>query len=300
MGNPKNASLKVMITREICDFVENHMKKPGIATKWGKPLVGFADAADPYILKLKEIVGSSHAMPEDVLDDASIIVAYYLPFTKELAKSNVAAGRMASAEWALAYEETNSLLVLVSEHVIEYLGSLGYRAAVSERTGTFDRDKLMSDWSHRHFAYAAGLGTFGINNMLITKSGCCGRFFSLVTNIDVTPDTAMKEELCLYKKNGKCLVCVKNCPMGALGTGGYDRHKCYSLCVENSKIHTGFGNSYGNPADGDSAIKVGSSPSTADSSAPTACTGSSATGSEVCGKCITDSPCAFKGYQPLP
>lgn len=33
----------------------------------------------------------------------------------------------------------------------------------------------MSEWSHRHAAYIAGLGIFGINNMLITNKGCVGR-----------------------------------------------------------------------------------------------------------------------------
>ncbi len=62
----------------------------------------------------------------------------------------------------------------------------------------------------------AGLGTFGLNNMLITAAGCCGRLSTVVTNLRVTADTPLLTENCLYKKSGRCGLCVKRCPSGAL------------------------------------------------------------------------------------
>jgi epoxyqueuosine reductase QueG len=271
MNKEASDALKEKIVSEICDFIKKYAEEQNISTKWGTPLVGFADAAHPYILSLKEIISPSHSMPKDVLDDASIIIAYYVPFTKELAKTNEQAGRLASPEWALAYEQTNAMFGLLNTHLIDYLKNMGYKAAVSEETSTFDQEKLISNWSHRHFAYEAGLGTFGINNMLITKSGCCGRFFTIVTNLGVIADTPLPEDLCLYKGNGSCGVCVSNCPAGALSFRGYDRKKCYSLIRENAKIHTEFGSSYMDEK-GENA---------------------NSEGSEVCGKCVTASPCAF-------
>ena len=38
---------------------------------------------------------------------------------------------------------------------------------------------IASDWSERHAAYAAGLGTFGLTRALITEKGIAGRFGSL-------------------------------------------------------------------------------------------------------------------------
>ncbi len=75
----------------------------------------------------------------------------------------------------------------------------------------------------------------------------------------------------MYKKDGSCGVCVKNCPAGALQYDRFDRHKCYAHLVENAKIHTGLGNSYTDES-GENSNSVGS---------------------EVCGKCITESPCVF-------
>lgn len=271
MNKETGDAFKERITAEICDFVKRYSNGLNISTKWGTPLVGFADTSHPYILSLKEIIGPSHFMPTDVLNDASIIIAYYVPFTRELAKANRTAGRLASPEWALAYEQTNRMFGDLNAYLIKYLENHGYHAAVSKQASTFDQEKLISNWSQRHFAYAAGLGTFGLNNMLVTKSGCCGRYSTVVTNLDVEPDMPLSEELCLFKKDGSCGVCMKNCPMGALSTSGYERQKCYSLLRENAKIYTEFGSSY--------LDETGKN--------------ANSEGSEVCGKCITASPCAF-------
>jgi epoxyqueuosine reductase QueG len=271
MNKEASDAIKNKISLQIADYVERHMEKPNISTKWGKPLVGFADAASPYILALKEVVGPGHQTPADVLEDASIVIAYYVPFTTKLAKTNAEYGRLASLEWALAYEETNAMFVHLNAHLIEFLESMGYRAAVSKEATKFPLETLKSNWSHRHLAYAAGLGTFGLNNMLITKSGCCGRYSTVATNLDVIPDSPLTEELCLYKKDGSCKVCIDNCPVTALSTSEYDRWQCYSLLRENAEIYTEFSSSYQDDTEESTAIK----------------------GSQVCGKCITASPCAF-------
>lgn len=85
------------------------------------------------------------------------------------------------------------------------------------------------------------------------------------------PDQPLDEELCLYKKNGTCMVCVRNCPVGALGVGGYDRHRCREVLLENAAAYPEGGSTYVDESTG-----KGNSP-----------------GTDVCGKCVTQSPCAF-------
>ena len=263
--------MKDKIRTLICEFVKEYETREDVVTKWGELLVGFADAKRREIAEFKTLIGENHGTPEEVLEDASIVIAYYVPFTKEIAKTNDNGSKLASKEWAIAYEETNAMFKALNEHVIAKLLEWGYQAGISPKTNTFSTTELKSNWSYRHYAYLAGLGTFGINNMLITKHGCCGRYNNIVTNLDVVPDEPIQEEYCLYKKNGTCAVCVKNCPVGALTTEGYDRHLCYSHLLENAKVHTGLGSSY-----------------TDESGA-----GSNSVGSDVCGKCVTQSPCAF-------
>lgn len=263
--------MKEKITDMIKKFVKKYEQKADNATKWGEPLVSFADANHLYILKLKELISPTHNLPTDVLSDASIVITYFVPFTKELADTNRNPGDIASTEWALAYEETNAMFGKLNEYVIGELQKIGYQADVSPEASTFDQKTLISNWSHRHFAVVAGMGTFGINNMLITKSGCCGRYGTIVTNLNIEPDSPLKEEYCLYKKNGSCGICVKHCPSGALTLDGYDRHKCYVVLRKNAELYTEFGSSYTDES-GEHANSVGS---------------------EVCGKCVVNTPCTF-------
>jgi epoxyqueuosine reductase QueG len=263
--------MKDHITKLIREFTRVYGKHHTVSTDWGEPVVGFADAGHPYILSLKNVISPSHGLPCEVMEDASIVIAYFIPFTKELARKSRIRGDLAAPEWALAYEETNAMIRSLNEYLIEALSGMGYKACVSPLASTFDRRALISSWSHRHFAYAAGLGTFGLNNMLITKRGCCGRFGTLVTNLDVSPDAPQAKESCRYKKNGSCGVCIKFCPSGALTTEGFDREKCYAVCLKNADVYTGFGCSY--------TDETGTKPNSK--------------GSDVCGKCVVYAPCAF-------
>lgn len=255
--------MKVWIKDTIESFIRNYEKDT--LTKWGEPLVGFASVSS--IQELTDIVSPEHGLPQDVMDGASIVVAYYVPFLKSMADTNNEVG-LASEEWAIAYEETNCMLGEINEHLIHELEKKGYRAAVHSESKRFIREELISNWSHRHIAYQAGLGTFGINNMLITEKGCCGRYSTVITNLDVEPDEPHTEERCKFKYNGTCGACIKKCPSGALTAAGFDRYKCYEMCLKNAAVYTSFGNSYAE----DGEVPVGS---------------------EVCGKCVTGMPCAF-------
>lgn len=268
--------LKTVVTRWIENFVLDYQDKKGI-NFWRKPLVGFADAENPYILRLKEIVGPEHGLPKDVLPAASIVIACFVPFTRDLARTNLVGEPYASEEWALAYEVTNAMLGELNQALIVFLEGKGYQGDVSPEAFTFDQKQLKSNWSHRHIAYAAGLGTFGVNNMLITEAGCCGRYTTVVTNLDVEPDSVCGEEQCLYKKDGSCGVCVKHCPAGALTLEGYDRHKCYDLLKLNALKYTEFGSSYVNQYGEANSV-----------------------GSEVCGKCVVYAPCTCRGEEEPP
>lgn len=264
-------NIKQEITKTIQNFVSEYESKPEITSKWGEPLVGFADAKHPDISQLKVLVSQQHAMPEEVIKNATIIIAYFVPFTKELACTNKNPGYLASPEWAKTYEETNAMFGELNQYLITTIKNLGFDAGISPEASTFNQEKLISNWSQRHFARIAGLGTFGINNMLITKKGCCGRYSTVVTTLDVTPDAPLNEEYCLYKSKGICGKCVERCPSGALTFDGYDRKKCYEVCKRNAQVYKDFGSSY------------------LTENGPEANSG----GSEVCGKCVASVPCSF-------
>lgn len=245
--------MKRKITEWVKNFVKMYAENNNVNNVWREPVVGFAGANSEYVRKLKEIIMPEHKMPEDFLTDATIIIVYFLPFTREIANSNVnTKTNDASHEWALGYTYTDEIVPQLNSFLKQKIEESGWKAEIPSGIG-MQEDILKSNWSHRHLAYAAGMGTFGINNMLITKQGCCGRYSSIVCNIPLEPDEPYKYELCLYKSKGICKKCVENCYSGALTLDGFDRFKCYEACMKNIDVF----------------------------------------GVDVCGKCTTGIPCAF-------
>ncbi len=229
--------MEEIIKKLIKEFVNEYPKQHNIKTQWGEPIVKFSSAQDDLYLKLKEVVSPTHALPTDFLPEAKAVIAYFIPFDESIVKSNIH-GKHSSKEWAIAYIETNKLISNLNIHINNQLEKLGFKSTIIPATHNFDEEVLISDWSHRHVAYISGLGKFGLNNMLITDKGCCGRIGSIITNLEIEPSKRGEGEHCLYKTKGICKVCVKSCVNSALKTNSFDRHKCYEMLLENDSIYS--------------------------------------------------------------
>jgi hypothetical protein len=114
------------------------------------------------------------------------VIAYFLPFDPAIPRSNHR-GTFSSEAWAVAYIETNRLIAGINERINGLLEHAGFRGTRLPATHNFDEEQLMSDWSHKHVAYIAGIGSFGHHHMLITDKGCCGRLGSVVTDAAIVP-----------------------------------------------------------------------------------------------------------------
>ena len=250
---------------QITDFVKDYVRNYPAKTEWRTPLVGFAEVKGDYLSNIHQIIISEHADPQQVLPDAETVIAFFLPFTKELCEGNAMPGPE-STEWAVAYEETNNLIHDLSVAIVRFLEEHGWRGALPEQYTIYEEDVLRARWSHRHMAAAAGLGTFGVNQMLITEKGCCGRYGSVVTNLRVDWNKPLQEELCLYKRGMGCLKCVEVCPAGALSTDGFNRFMCNEALYRNKELY-------------DSEVHV------YDDLVPEE--------TELCGKCSSGMPCSL-------
>lgn len=233
----------------------------GLAFPWREALVGYADASDPLFGRLREVAHADHLLPSDLLENPLTVVAFFLPFSREIASGN-ARGASPSRQWALAYIETNRVITLICERIAGLLSSCGYRSGIIAPTHTFDAQTLVSPWSHRHAAFIAGLGAFGLNRMLITKQGCCGRLGSLVTDAHIPPSPRPAGELCLFMHDGSCSACVRRCPGAVLTREGFDRHGCYRVLLENEEAFKALGRA------------------------------------DVCGKCMCGLPCSTRDPRP--
>ncbi len=247
---------KKSIADKLERFVLQYQHRHLTETIWRMPLVGFASADDSLFPELKRIVSPTHVLPTDLLSTARTVVAFFLPFSKRIAHSNTSE-LLASREWAQAYVDTNALIEAIGLYMKHYIESEVYDVVVTPPTHNFDPQRLVSDWSHRHVAFIAGLGQFGLNNMLITESGCCGRIGSFVTSLELPRDHRSDDEACLYRHNGSCKRCTSRCVNGALFPDQFNRHNCYQMCLKNEEKHLSTGKA------------------------------------DVCGKCLVGVPCAF-------
>lgn len=221
-----------LVRKEIAAFVKGYKTPEQWAGPWEDPLVAFADAGDPLFLELKHLVTPSHALPSELLEGAETVIVYFLPFHKGIPKAN-RRGLHAAREWALAYIRTNQLIMDINVHLTRRLRDSGFESSPLPPTHNFDKTSLMSDWSHKHVAFIAGLGKFGLHHLLITEKGCCGRLGSLVTSAPIKATRRPDGECCLHKAGKPCRVCVQKCVNGALSADGLDRHRCYRVLLEN-------------------------------------------------------------------
>jgi ferredoxin len=224
----------------------------GSGPLFDSPLVGFAAADDPLFQRYREIIGPFHRTPREVLAEvfgrqvpaSGTVVVWVLPITRETRVSNRGETTFPSRPWALTRQQGEGFNSLLRRRVVAHLGDGGHLAAAplltpGWRTLTDPRVGLASTWSERHAAYAAGLGTFSLNDALITPRGIAHRLGSVVTDLVIPPTPRPHPDRghhCLFLRRGSCGVCIRRCPVGAITTEGHDKERCrrhvYGTVVE--------------------------------------------------------------------
>ena len=253
--------MKEEIESWIKHFVCEFQKKSDILTEWKIPIIGYANADDILFLKLKEVISESHCHPKELLGNANTVIVYFIPFKEQIVRSNQVS-KVSSKEWAYAYVETNNLIAELNAFLEKNLKLKGFDARAMPATHNFNEKELSSDWSHKHVGYIAGLGDFGLHQMLITDKGCCGRLGSIITSATIEPTKRCQKKYCLYHYNQSCVTCVEKCIFNALKKETFDRQKCYEICLQNAQLYAELGLV------------------------------------DVCGKCVSVVPCSFKNPVP--
>lgn len=248
------------ITKQIESWMNNlsnNALEPGSELPaFAKPLVGFASGEDELFYFLKADIGpefywtpeeafSSVFPDEKVKADELSVIAWVLPQTEHTRLAHRKAMNMPCVEWSKARhygEKVNENLRL---YVAELFEADGYQAcapvllpqwsrALSKRYG------FASSWSERHVAHVCGLGTFGVSDGLITAAGKAIRVGSVIVRKRFTPTLRSynnHNEWCLFHSTGKCLVCMRRCPAGAISKTGHDKVKCKEYIRNVTAVH---------------------------------------------------------------
>jgi epoxyqueuosine reductase QueG len=232
--------MREKIEKLIRNFIGDYKKTTNKGEIWREPLIAFADANDPLFLQLKTIINKDHKLPNEILSNAATVISYFIPFTERIVLSN-SIHRKASELWAISYLETNNLINELNNYLSNRLREHDFDSTIIPPTHNFNEKSLVSCWSHKHIAYIAGLGKFGLHKMIITEKGCCGRLGSLITSANIEASKKFEKEYCLYFHNKSCMKCLEKCVFDILKINSFDRHKCYNICLENSKQYSNLG-----------------------------------------------------------
>jgi len=211
---------------------------------WDQALVGFTSGSDPIWQQYKEYVGPFHWTPWEIFSqhlprektgtEELTVISWVLP-QRELVRDSIRRHKKyPSEEWArirVFGEEFNTAL---RRHVVQTLKEAGHAAiapllAPNWTTVMSQRFSYASSWSERHAAYAAGLGTFGLCDGLITAKGKAMRAGSVVAKICLQPTPrpyANHRAYCLFYAEGTCGKCIDRCPVRAITEAGHDKEKC--------------------------------------------------------------------------
>ena len=247
MGNSAGISadwIKDLVRDFIVTSTHNTMQNDTEDPAWDDALVGFASGADPIWQQYKEYVGPFHWTPWEVFAqhcpgesagaEELTVVSWVLPQREAVRKANRRAKKYPSEEWArirVYGEEFNAAL---RRRVADRLKQVGHAAIAPMLAPNWtvvksERFSYASSWSERHAAHAAGLGTFGLCDGLITARGKAMRVGSVVAKISIQPTPrpySNHRAYCLFFADGTCGKCIDRCPARAITKAGHDKEKC--------------------------------------------------------------------------
>jgi epoxyqueuosine reductase QueG len=190
-----------------------------------KPLFGVASADDPLFGELKKasVVGWHHLLPTEWLSSGKSVISYFLPFTKRVREANRLMG-LPAKEWLYGRIEGERFNMALREFIVHQFIKERHEAlapALDHRHTVTDR---RSNWSERHIAYIAGIGTFSLSCSLITRLGSAGRLGSVVVSAEIAPTPRPYRSLYEYCSNCGC--CISRCPPLAITEHGKDHVVC--------------------------------------------------------------------------
>jgi epoxyqueuosine reductase QueG len=246
------------IKDKIANHPENSMEYPFYGERvFDEPLIGFVRGDDPIFNEFKKIIGPHHFTPEEIMAWQAkknnvpapkakelSVVSFVMPITSRTKKDNAAETDWPAERWAQTRLHGEMFSQLFIREIVTDLMSRGILTISPDVTPMFNKKRYpdvgwASPWSHRHIAYAAGLGTFGMHDFLITEKGCAHRLGSFVVHRKLTPNRERQDDIhayCLHYQDKECLVCMKRCPVDAISAeNAHDKEICYQKVANSTK-----------------------------------------------------------------
>lgn len=241
---PDRKQIKEWIAEYVLESPRNTLHVPEGLPAWDVPIIGIAAGEDTIFTDYKEHIGLHHWTPAEAFrehfpewdgaaEDLSVI-AWILPQTERTKNENRRATKFPSESWIRSRIFGEQMNESLRRDFVEWLENFGVRAMAPMLSARWKRFGWeTSTWSERHAAYAAGLGTFGLCDGLITPLGKAVRIGSVIAEMFLEPDMRPYKdhhEYCLYYRDGSCTACIERCPAGAISGKGHDKSLCNTYC----------------------------------------------------------------------
>ncbi len=225
------------------------------------PLVGFSSGADPLYDEYKSHIGSFYFSPleffnksfpdKELTAENITVISWIIPSSAATREEQGKQDRYPSERWARTRDLGEKFNNAIRSHLLEHLEAEGIAAVAPLLSPIWARSDEgpyapCSNWSERHAAYAAGLGTFGLCDGLITPVGKAMRTGSVIAAIKIPPSNRPYDDhhaYCLHFTENICRECIPRCPVNALSEKGHDKKKCmqYTEKAMHSYIKTKYG-----------------------------------------------------------
>lgn len=236
--------IESLVSRYVAESVDNNLGPPFDEKIFDSPLVGFSQGSDPLYDEYKNHIGADYFSPLELFQKTFpevaaakkdlTVISWILPSTAKTRDEQTGMTKQPSRRWAHTRAVGEDFNNQLRRHLLEYLGTENILALAPLLSPFWQKSDVgpyapRSNWSERHAAYTAGLGTFGLCDALITPVGKAVRIGSVIAMIDITPTPRPyidHHDYCLYHRNGTCGVCIDRCPVGALSDKGHDKNRC--------------------------------------------------------------------------
>lgn len=201
---------------------------------YDSPLVAVAAVDDPLFAHLKEtdVIGPLHMSPGEWLAGSKAVISYFLPFTAAVRGANRQPGPPA-LEWLYGRIEGQTFNAALSQFLVNKLIEVGCHAVAPALDSRFAVVNRRSNWSERHVAFIAGLGTISRNRSIITSAGAAGRLGSVVVDLEL--EATPRYYTGIEENCSQCGACIRRCPPQAISETGKDHAVC-SDYVDKTKI----------------------------------------------------------------
>ncbi len=260
INNPSDW-LIALINEYVAASPENDLKLQKKEKVFDKPLVGFSNGADELYTIYKNHIGSFYLTPAEMFEKTLpehgctptelTVISWIIPSTKTTRKEQGSQDKFPSERWIRTRAYGEDFNNAIRRFVVRELPKKGVQAIAPLLSSPWKRSDQgpyapCSNWSERHAAFAAGLGTFGLCDGLITAVGKAVRIGSVIAKLRLQPSKRPyidRHAYCLHYTHDTCRACIPRCPVKALSEKGHDKKRCmaYTEKAMNSYIKKTYG-----------------------------------------------------------